>query len=130
MRGRTTAPSPRRGLLLSALVFPGLGQLVTGHPWRALAFAGSSVALLVAVVRRVIRETDRLMPPDPAAILDPALPFRLVAEVHRANASFFLWATLGIVAIWLASIVDAWLCPRRLDHHNPLGHDGHEEAGR
>jgi len=110
MRGRTSAPNPRRGLLLSALVFPGLGQLVTGHPWRALAFAGSSVALLVAVVRRVIRETDRLMPDDPVAILDPALPFRLAVEVHRANASFFLWATVGIVAIWLASIVDAWLC--------------------
>jgi hypothetical protein len=113
MRGRTTAPNPRRGLLLSALVFPGLGQLVTGHPWRALAFAGSSVALLVAVVRRVIRETDRLMPEDPTAILDPALPFRLAVEIHRANASFFLWATVGIVAIWLASIVDAWHCAPR-----------------
>jgi hypothetical protein len=109
MKGRTTTRDPRRGLLLSALVFPGLGQLVTGYPWRALAFAGSSVALLVAVVRRVIRETDRLMPEDPVAILDPALPFRLAVEVHRANASFFLWATVGIVAIWLASIVDAWL---------------------
>jgi hypothetical protein len=109
MKGRTTTRDPRRGLLLSALVFPGLGQLVTGYPWRALAFAGPSVALLVAVVRRVIRETDRLMPEDPVAILDPALPFRLAVEVHRANASFFLWATVGIVAIWLASIVDAWL---------------------
>jgi hypothetical protein len=106
--------APRRGLLLSALVFPGLGQLVTGHPWRALAFAGSSVALLASVVRRVMSETDRLMPEDPAAILDPALPFRLAVEIHRANASFFLWVTVGIVAIWLASIVDAWLClPRR-----------------
>ena len=113
MKGRTTARDPRRGLLLSALVFPGLGQLVTGHPWRAFAFAGSSAALLVAVVRRVARETERLMPEDPVAILDPALPFRLVAEVHRANASFFLWATLGLVAIWLASIVDAWLCRPR-----------------
>ena len=115
MKGRTTARDPRRGLLLSALVFPGLGQLVTGHPWRALAFAGSSAALLVAVVRRVIRETDRLMPEDPVAILDPALPFRLAVEIHRANASFFLWATVGIVAIWLASIADALAFPPRRD---------------
>ncbi len=101
--------SPWRPVLLSGLVFPGLGQLVAGHPWRALFFSGSSVALLVAVVARVMRETQRLMPDDPEALLDPALPFRLAVEIHRANASFFFWATLGIVALWLGSMVDAWL---------------------
>lgn len=110
-----TAP-PRRGgrlrpALLSGLVFPGLGQLVTGHPWRGLAFGGASVALLAAVVLRVMRETRRLMPEDPVALLDPALPFRLAVEIHRANASFFLWATAGIVGLWLGSIADAWSAP-------------------
>ena len=98
-----------RPVLLSGLVFPGLGQLVTGHPWRALGFAGSSAALLVAVVARVFRETQRLLPEDEASLLDPALPFRLALEVHRANADFFLWATLGIVALWIGSMADAWL---------------------
>jgi quercetin dioxygenase-like cupin family protein len=100
--------SPWRPVLLSGLVFPGLGQLVTGHPWRALAFGASSVALLVAVVLRVVRETVRLLPEDEGALLDPALPFRLAAEVHRANAGFLLWATLGIVALWIGSMADAW----------------------
>ena len=96
-------------MLLSGLVFPGLGQLRCGHPWRALAFGGSSVALLVALVVRVAREAQRLMPVEPEEILDPALPFRLAAEIHRANASFFLWATLAIVALWLGSMLDAFL---------------------
>lgn len=113
MRGITiTAAAPRgrwRPVLLSGLVFPGLGQLVSGYPWRGLFFSGASVALLVAVVRRVVRETQRLMPEEAEALLDPALPFRLAAEIQRANASFFLWATLGIVALWLASIADAWV---------------------
>jgi hypothetical protein len=100
-----------RPVLLSGLVFPGLGQLAVGHPWRALAFGGSSVVLLAAVVRRVARETERLLPTDADSLLDPALPFRLVVEVQRANASFFLWMTLGIVALWLASMADAWLFP-------------------
>jgi hypothetical protein len=100
-------------VLLSGLVFPGLGQLATGHPWRALAFGGSSVALLVAVVRRVILETERLLPQDEAALVDPMLPFRLAFEVQRANASFFLWATLGILALWAGSIADAWLSRER-----------------
>ena len=101
----------RRAALLSALVFPGAGQLATGHPWRALAFGGPSVALLVAVVRRVMRETERLLPTDADALLDPALPFRLAVEVHRANASFFLWVTLAIVALWLGSIADCMSRP-------------------
>ncbi len=111
MRGITSGRT--RAALLSGLVFPGLGQLVTGQPWRALVFGGSSVALLVAVVLRVARETERLLPTEPEALLDPALPFRLAAEIHRANASFFLWATLGIVALWLGSIADAWTSAKR-----------------
>jgi hypothetical protein len=98
-----------RPVLLSGLVLPGLGQAVTGHPWRALFFSGSSLALVVVVVERVARETRRLMPEDPVAVLDPMLPFNLVAEIHRANASFFFWATLGMVALWVAGIVDAYL---------------------
>jgi hypothetical protein len=104
---------PWRPVLLSGLVFPGLGQLRTGHPWRALAFGGSSVALLVAVVDRVVGETHRLMPEDPIAILDPSLPLRLAVDIHRDNASFFLWATVGIVALWIGSMVDAWVSSSR-----------------
>jgi len=109
---RVAGRGPWRGVLLSGLVFPGLGQWTSGHRWRALAFGGSSVVLLAAVVLRVMRETQRLMPEDPAAILDPALPFRLVVEIHRDNASFFFWATLAILAIWLASMIDAWTLGR------------------
>ena len=111
----TKAPPARgrwRPVLLSGLVFPGLGQLTCGHIWRALAFGVPSVALLVAVLARVMRETQRLMPQELDALLDPALPFRLAAEMHRQNASFFFWATLWIVAIWLASMADAWICGR------------------
>jgi hypothetical protein len=98
-----------RPVLLSGLVFPGLGQAVTGHPWRALFFSASSLALIAAVVIRVMRETQRLMPVDPEALFDPALPFTLAMEIHRANASFFFWATLGVVALWVGSIADACL---------------------
>ena len=109
---KAAARGPWRPVLLSGLVFPGLGQWTSGHPWRALAFGGSSLALLAAVLRRVMQEMQRLMPEDPALILDPALPFQLAAQIHRDNASFFFWATLWIVAIWLASMADAWISGR------------------
>jgi hypothetical protein len=122
--GRETAPPagatdaterarPRvwRPILLSGLVFPGLGQAVSGRPWRALFFAASSVALMAAVVARVTHETRRLLPADPDALLDPTLPVTLAVQIHRANASFFLWCTLGILALWAGSVVDL-LLPR------------------
>jgi hypothetical protein len=93
-------------VLLSGLVLPGLGQVVSGHPWRGLFFSAPSLALVAAVVERVMRETQRLMPADPVALLDPMLPLTLAVEIQRANASFFFWATLGIVVLWVGAIVD------------------------
>ena len=61
-------------MLLSALVLPGLGQLASGRLWRGLFFSASSLALVVAVVGRVMQETQRLMPADPEALLDPPCP--------------------------------------------------------
>jgi hypothetical protein len=94
-------------VLLSGLVFPGLGQLVSGHPARGLVFAGGSLVVVVALVRRVARETLARLPTDPAEI-DPLLPFRLAHEIHLDNAAFFLWITLALVALWAGSMVDAW----------------------
>lgn len=89
-------------------MLPGLGQLVSGHPWRALGFAGGTIGLLVAVVLRVVRETGRLLPEDEASLLDPALPFRLAIQVQQENAGFFLWTTLALTALWIGAMVDAW----------------------
>ena len=94
-------------MLLSGLVFPGLGQLASGHPWRGLAFALGTVAGVAIVLRRVAREAFARIPEDPTSI-DPLLPFRLAHEIQSANASFFFWLTAILLAIWVGSIVDAW----------------------
>jgi len=100
-------PRARRAALLSGLVIPGLGQVVTGRLLPGLAFGAGTIVLLVAVVQRVARETLARMPRDPLDI-DPTLPLRLAVEIHRANASFFLWATVALLALWIGSIADAW----------------------
>ena len=99
-------------MLLSGLVFPGLGQVVSGHPLRGLVFGLGSLVVAVVVVQRVARETLLRLPTYPAAI-DPLLPFRLAREIHRDNGSFFFWATVALVVLWAGSVVDAWLTSRR-----------------
>jgi hypothetical protein len=98
-------------VLLSGLVFPGLGQFVSGHPWRGLVYALGSLVALVVVLRRVARETLARLPEDPTAI-DPLFPFRLAHDIHVDNAAFFFWLTLALVALWAGSVVDAWLTVR------------------
>jgi hypothetical protein len=85
--------------------------MTSGHPWRGLAFAVGTVVILVAVLRRVARETLARLPDDPTTI-DPLLPFRLAHEIHVAHAAFFFWLTLALVALWAGSIVDAWMTSR------------------
>ncbi len=102
-----------RPALLSALVFPGLGQLANRSYGRALALGGASVALLAVLVQRVVVEATARIPADPdrAANLlleDPAWPLRLAAEIQRANAGFFAWISLAIVAVWALAVWDAW----------------------
>ena len=100
-------------------MFPGLGQVATGRVWRGFAYAGASVALLALLLRRVYAEAVRLLPvDDPDSLLDPALPFRLAAEIHRANASFFAWITAGVVILWALSAVEAWAVSRE-DRRSP-----------
>ena len=99
--------TPWRPVLLSGLVFPGLGQFVTGHPGRGAVYALGSLAIVIVVLRRVARETLARLPEDPTAI-DPLFPFRLAHEIQADNAAFFFWLTLALVALWAGSIVDAW----------------------
>jgi hypothetical protein len=81
--------------------------MVGGHPWRGLVYAGGSALVLIAVLRRVARETLARLPEDPTA-LDPLLPLRLAHEIHARNAAFFFWLTLALVVLWAGSVLDAW----------------------
>ncbi|HXY39405.1 MAG TPA: hypothetical protein VEQ10_07030, partial [Vicinamibacteria bacterium] len=105
MTGRTRWRAP----LVSALVFPGLGQLVNRCWARGLVFLVTAGALLTVLMRRVAQETLGRLPDDPAALADPALPLRLAIEIERDNASFFLWVTAGLLVVWALSVADAWL---------------------
>jgi hypothetical protein len=71
------------------------------------------VALVVVLLRRVVVEANARIPSDPdqaaAALLDdPLWPLHLAAEIQRANATFFLWITVAIMAVWALAIWDAW----------------------
>lgn len=84
---------------------------MSGYPGRGLVFAGGTLLGLVVLVRRVAQEALARLPEDPTTI-DPLLPLRLAYEIHRDNAWFFFWLTAALLALWVASILDAWRTSR------------------
>jgi hypothetical protein len=103
--------------LLSALVFPGLGQMASGRYLAGLAFGLTSLALLGVVLQRVWVDVQARIPADPDELLrlladQPVWPLRLAAEIQHDDASFFVWATVALLAIWALSVWDAWRAGR------------------
>ncbi len=99
--------------MLSALVFPGLGQLKGRRYAPALAFGVASLALLGVLFRRVWLEAQARLPTDPDELLgrlldDPGWPLHLAEQIQTENGSFFLWITIAILAVWAVSVWDAW----------------------
>jgi len=102
-----------RAALLSALVFPGLGQLKGRRYASALAFGAPSLVLLGVLFRRVWLEAQARLPTDPDELLgrlldDPGWPLHLAEQIQRENGSFFLWITIAILVVWAVSVWDAW----------------------
>jgi hypothetical protein len=100
-------PGRWRAVLVSALVWPGAGQLVSGRALRGFAFAGTTLGLVAALVIAVARETLRRLPADPLSVTLPEI-FRLAHEIRASRPGLFLSLTLLLVVVWGLSVADAW----------------------
>jgi len=107
-----------KGLLLSGLVFPGLGQLLLGRRLRGGLFIAvvlaSTIACVVAGTRVALGILARLeasgRPIDLAAITAAA------TEAAGGGGVLLIEALLGLIVLcWLVALVDAYLLGRALD---------------
>ena len=103
---------PLIAALLSALVFPGAGQVYLRRRARACLFAVPVALCAFYFVRqmlaRVMPMVDQIMAGTLA--LDPvAIAARM--EQDGASSSLNLAASI-MVLFWAASIIDAWWCAR------------------
>ena len=106
-----------KALLLSALIFPGLGHLVINRPMRTIVFAGISmvcifnvVAFISAISEKVLGEVESgVMPADPNLISE-----RIHAEMAAGGDTASMMLVLfGVV--WLIALVDAYRQGKKLD---------------
>ena len=98
-----------KAALLSALVFPGIGQLFLKRPVRALVFLVPALLAAVyfssAVLEPVFAIANEVI--NGTMTLDPVLIQQRVDQSH-IDSSMLNLAALVMVAAWVASTVDAW----------------------
>jgi TM2 domain-containing membrane protein YozV len=97
--------------LLSALVFPGAGQLYLGRRRRgwtiALTVASAVLLLLCQLAGPVMTLVHDIE--DGRLALDPLLILTRVHELGLADNALLMPAALVIVACWIGSTIDAFL---------------------
>ena len=100
--------------LLSALAFPGTGQLYLGYRWRGLAIMlvalGAAGYFASQVLGPVLALANEVM--DGKLALDPvAITARL--EQGRVDNPWNNFAALVMILCWIGATLDAWLLGRR-----------------
>jgi hypothetical protein len=93
---------------LSALVWPGAGQVYGGRRRRGIALIvlSSLLALTFSLVAAVC--VLKVLPVDPAEWLDPGRIHLALRRVAADDTGTLWLAVAPLVAVWLYAIVDAW----------------------
>ena len=108
-------------MLLSGLVYPGLGQLLAGLKPSGLIFVlGTSVGLIV-LFYRLMQRAYRLMEQAIPRLADEALDLQTLKDlVERCSAGGWgveVICLIGITGCWLLAIVHAYFIGRKIDRH-------------
>ena len=110
-----------KGALLSAVVFPGLGQLVLKHTLRGLAVMGLSLITMIVFVVKATAIAVRSLEVTTAAggAVDMAA-VNAAADQALASADGLVvrGALAGLFLCWGLSIVDAYVLGRKQDINN------------
>jgi hypothetical protein len=108
-----------RGILLSGLVYPGLGQLILGRMisgiMLVLLATVTFIVLIYRVVERVYRVMDQILP----LLADNALDVAALKELLGRDAAGG-WGVekiclIGFVGCWLTAVGHAYFVGRKID---------------
>jgi TM2 domain-containing membrane protein YozV len=103
--------------LLSALVLPGLGQVINRQIIKGLALMGGVTVIFLGLIVKVFldlsRVTGQLMTPELTMPADASAKFWVLIRQQNLTMVYVLMG-LGLV-LWIYGIVDAIIAGRRID---------------
>jgi hypothetical protein len=108
-----------RGMLLSGLVYPGVGQLLLGHkPSGIMLVLGTSAGLIV-LTYRLVHRVYRVMDQAISRLVDNALDMKALTELIE-HSSIGGWGVekislIVVIGCWLAAIVHAYFVGKKIE---------------
>ena len=111
-----------KGALLSALVYPGLGQLVLGLKFSGIVWAVLTTAGLLVIMYRITVRMFYALDPILSSAADKALQWSEFVNIIR-HGHYDSWQVEGIGLIfllvcWLAAGVHAYFAGRWVDNRS------------
>lgn len=105
---KRTHVTPMAALILSALVLPGLGQLLTGRMLRGAIMAGALLLWLPVAIVKLGRDLMLVLPPLTArAEAGELLSFADLQNSLAPMADGALMLFLPLIVVWVWSLVDS-----------------------
>lgn len=107
-----------KAVLLSGLVFPGLGQWLLGHRMRAAIFMLAVSICLIIIVHQATQQAYAVL--DQLQLEGGALDIVTITNAatqatSNIDSSVVQLALIALIFIWVAGIVDAYLVGRLKD---------------
>ena len=105
-----------RALLFSAFVLPGLGQVINRQILKGLALMGAITIVFFAAVLKFLFDLAAVMNEvvDTNMDLGPDQYGLIIQGLRARGPNMYLILLAVAFCIWLYSLVDAYLCGRRL----------------
>lgn len=98
--------------LCSALVIPGLGQIINGHLKKAVCILFTVFVLMLVGVFGLYRTITSMLD---KAQGGPANAAEIMERLNAENFSFFWYLIAAFGALWLYSVLDGYISGRRID---------------
>lgn len=102
-----------KAVVLNALVFPGIGQLVLKRRWRGWLYIATALGCLIAFFSVAYSQTATLLA-EPAILDNAVNNIQILKEeiVHRLSEGKHAWVALVIplfILVWIIALLDAIL---------------------
>ena len=98
--------------LCSALIIPGLGQIINQDLKKGVLLLGGIFFLFVAGIIKLVRLVNSLFRSGHVDISDPQV---IMARLRAENTTLLWVVGVLFLLIWVYSVVDAYVVGRRID---------------
>ena len=111
-----------KGVLLSGLVYPGVGQLILGRAVSGILFIVLATAGFIVLIYRMIQRCSRLIEQVLPLLADNRLNAATLKQILDADSGGgWRLETISLIVLggsWLAAMVHAYVVGRKIDRQS------------